>query len=83
MHFNRVNMQRGLKTVWMIHTMGQCIPATEVRIDVPVTTVYKANGPQPRAKFVGQGVVLRTGQSTYEIVTPYTASCLFRVSKEK
>ena len=78
LHFNRVNMQRGLSTVWTIHFSDCCIPATEVTVDVPVTTVFRPKGRQPRAWFEGQGVLLHTGPTTFHIVTPYFASALRR-----
>jgi hypothetical protein len=56
-HFNRINMQRGLPGVWTVHISKRCIPAREVIICVPVNTVFRPNGRQPRAWFEGEGFV--------------------------
>lgn len=60
-HFNRVNMQRGLPTIWTIHLSDRCIPCTQITMNVPVTTVFRPNGPQPRAWFEGKGIVRARG----------------------
>lgn len=53
-HFNRVNMQRGLRTVWTVHFRGQCIPAQEVVFKTALTTRYRAEARQPRAILCGR-----------------------------
>lgn len=54
-HFNRVNMQRGLKTVWTVHFRNKCIPCEGIRFELggPVTTLYNPLGKQPRATLNG------------------------------
>lgn len=55
-HFNRVNMQRGDPKVWTVHFRGQCLQAESISFCVPMTTVYKPNGRQPRATLRGSCV---------------------------
>lgn len=66
-HFNRINMQRGLPTVWTIHMSDRCIPATQVVMDIPVVTHYDPVHDQPRAWFQGNGFVHHLGQNRYRI----------------
>lgn len=56
-HFNRINMQRGKDTIWTVHTSKQCIPAREVKIHVPIETIYRPTARQPRAYMVGDGTI--------------------------
>jgi hypothetical protein len=65
LHFNRINMQRGLDTVWTIHLSDCCIPATEVVVKVPVMAVFRPNARQPRAWLQGKGIVERIGKDKY------------------
>jgi hypothetical protein len=67
LHFNRINMQRGLDTVWTIHLSDKCIPAKEVLVEVDVKAVYKPEARQPRAWLEGTGYVFQTGNDTYRI----------------
>lgn len=69
LHFNRINMQRGLETVWTIHLSNQCIPARVVHLKVPVDTVFKPQGRQPRAWFAGKGVIENLYEDVW-IITP-------------
>lgn len=55
LHFNKVAMQRGDPKVWSIQTTKGCFHAAKVVIEVPLESVFKKNGPQPRAKFRGVG----------------------------
>ena len=48
MHFNRVNMQRGSPNVWSVHFRGTCYMTPKVIVGVPIESVYKPNGKQPR-----------------------------------
>jgi hypothetical protein len=70
LHFNRINMQRGKDTVWTIHLSDECIPAVDVECHVPVRTVFRPNGPQPRAWFEGRGEIRAsmTNPNCYVIV---------------
>lgn len=52
-HFNRINMQRGLPTVWTVHFRGRCIPATAITFKVPTVTKFLPEGRQPRATMRG------------------------------
>jgi hypothetical protein len=56
-HFNRINMQRGKEEVWSVHTQGRCIQTKEVRCFAPIESRFKPTAKQPRAYFVGRGVV--------------------------
>jgi hypothetical protein len=62
-HFNRQNMQRGNRNVWTAHTSQGCYQAEHIKILVPVETVYKENGRQPRAYFTGYGHVKIEGKT--------------------
>lgn len=53
LHFNRINMQRGNPNVWTVHLSNRCIQVKEVKVYVPVETIFKPDGPQPRAYFSG------------------------------
>jgi hypothetical protein len=56
------------KDVWAVQWNGHYFTATEVRVFVPVCTVFKGmQSKQPRAYLVGRGVVRRT-RLTKEIV---------------
>jgi len=63
-HFNRVNMQRGNPNVWTVHTSRGCFQGTGIVSHVTMATVYKANGPQPRAYFEGYAHVAITRLGT-------------------
>lgn len=54
-HFNRNNMQRGLRTVWTVHFRGRCIPCEGIRFELggPITTLYSPTSRQPRASMNG------------------------------
>lgn len=52
-HFNRINMQRGLKKVWTVHFKGRCIQAEDVYFAVPIHTRFLPEGRQPRATMRG------------------------------
>jgi hypothetical protein len=67
LHFNRINMQRGLPGVWTIHYRGQCVAAKEVVLNVPVNTVFRPQARQPRAWFEGQGVLHEGRNGLYSI----------------
>jgi hypothetical protein len=60
-HFNRCNMQRGLPRVWTVHHDKTCYQVEEIEIRVPVKTVFKAEGRQPRAYLSGYGHVIIQG----------------------
>jgi len=64
-HFNRINMQRGNPNVWTVHTSRACYQVQEIKIFVPVTTVFKKDGPQPRAHFDGVGEVIIHKNTAY------------------
>jgi len=62
LHFNRINMQRGNPNVWTVCTSRHCTQVKEVRVWVPVETVFKKDGPQPRAYLTGSAdVYVRKG----------------------
>lgn len=67
LHFNRINMQRGLPTVWTIHLSDRCIPATEVIVEVPVTAVFRPEARQPRAWLEGRGRIVSNGPDKWII----------------
>lgn len=67
LHFNRINMQRGLDTVWTIHLSDRCIAAREVVINIPINTVFKPEARQPRAWFEGKGVAHELRNGLYAI----------------
>lgn len=56
-HFNRINMQRGDARVWTVHTSQACHQVTAVDIRVPLRSVFKKDGRQPRAYFKGKAKV--------------------------
>jgi hypothetical protein len=76
LHFNRINMQRGLKVVWTIHRSNSCIPARKVAVHVDTETVFDPTGRQPRAYLKGEGVVVDCGDAEFAIVTPQVAFAL-------
>lgn len=53
LHFNRINMQRGNPNVWTVHTSKVCIQVEQVKCYVPLETIFKKDGPQPRAYLSG------------------------------
>ena len=53
LHFNRINMQRKKSTVWTVHTSSACFQVEQVKCYVPLETIFKADGPQPRAYLSG------------------------------
>lgn len=55
LHFNRIAMQRGDPNVWSIRTSKGCFHAKNVVIQVPLETVFRENGPNPRAFLKGRG----------------------------
>jgi hypothetical protein len=67
LHFNRINMQRGLDAVWTIHLSNRCLPAKSVHVEVPVATVFRPNGRQPRAWFSGEGYIHDMGDGWFVI----------------
>jgi hypothetical protein len=72
LHFNQNNMRRGLREVWTIHLSDACIAATEVVLNVPVTSVYRPGAAQPRAWFAGKGIIVQraVGQYSIEAASP-------------
>lgn len=56
-HFNRIAMQRGEHQVWTVHNSLGCFQVDAVQIKVPMDTVFRKDGPQPRAKFKGRARV--------------------------
>jgi hypothetical protein len=68
LHFNRINMQRGLAAVWTVHYRGQCVPAVNVTLHVPVKTTFRPLGAQPRAWFEGYGILERISEGNYVIM---------------
>jgi hypothetical protein len=59
-HFNRIAMQRNEPNKWTIHWRGTCYPATNIEFNVPVHTVFRPYGRQPRARLIGMAVNLET-----------------------
>lgn len=64
-HFSRVNMQRGDPNVWTVYTSRGCFHGEKIVLEVPVETVFKPNGAQPRAYFTGRGVVTTEGGTIF------------------
>jgi hypothetical protein len=56
-HFNRVAMQRGSDHVWTIHNTIGCFQVKRVTLLKPFVSYFRQDGPQPRAKFKGVGVL--------------------------
>lgn len=56
-HFNRCAMQRGQAHVWTVHNSLGCFQVKEVKLRTYMESVFKADGPQPRAKFKGRAIV--------------------------
>jgi len=48
-------MQRKDPRVWSIQTSKGCFHAKKVKVEVPLETVFKEGGRQPRAKLKGYG----------------------------
>ena len=61
-HFNRVNMQRGSPYVWTVHNSRGCYQGTGIVSFVPMRTVFKPEGKQPRAYFEGWAHVKMIGE---------------------
>lgn len=57
LHFNRVNMQRGNPKIWTVHTSKCCYQVKQVKVYVPLETVFNPDGPQPRAYLAGRAEV--------------------------
>jgi hypothetical protein len=64
-HFNRVNMQRGNPNVWTVHNSRACYQGTAIVSVVPMQTIFKPNGRQPRAYFEGFAHVRIAGDTIY------------------
>ena len=62
MHFNRINMQRGLPNVWSVHFRGTCYSASKVKLRVPIETRYVPQGRQPRATLRGWATTVRVNR---------------------
>lgn len=62
-HFNRINMQRGNPKVWTVHNSKACYQGEKIILMVPVESVFKPNGTQPRAYFTGRGAVRMEGST--------------------
>lgn len=62
-HFNRINMQRGNPNVWTVHNADGCFQVQTVESYVPMRTVFKTNGRQPRAYLKGKGVLSIDGST--------------------
>jgi hypothetical protein len=56
-HFNRIAMQRGSEYVWTVHNSLGCFQVKDVKIRCAMDTIFKKDGPQPRAKFKGKAFV--------------------------
>lgn len=55
-HFNKPGAPKGYP--WTVHTSKACIPAREVIVQVPTSTVWKPNKKEnPRAFIKAKGVV--------------------------
>ena len=65
LHFNRVNMQRGNPNIWTVHTSKACYQAQRVVCNVDLETVFKPDGPQPRAYLSGRGHVRVSGSTVF------------------
>ena len=64
-HFNRVNMQRGNPNVWTVHNSRGCFQGAEIISSVPMKTVFKKDGRQPRAYFSGYAHVSTKGDQIH------------------
>src|SRR5260221_13730679 len=80
LHFNRINMQRGKPEVWTIHLSDRCIQVSEIDVDVPLKTVFKKDGKQPRAYLAGEGSIAY-GFGKGKIMSNYLMSCIVRTTK--
>lgn len=56
-HFNRIEMQRGGKNVWTVHSSEGCFQMEKVEIHTHLTALYNPQGIQPRAYFKGRSRV--------------------------
>ena len=74
LHFNRINMQRGKKSVWTAHTSRACEQSQVIVIRykgaVVARTVFDPNARQPRAHIAINGKVKRNGRNLYIDVDP-------------
>ncbi len=62
LHFNRVNMQRKLPSIWTVHFSDRCVPLAEGDVRVPLRTVFRPDKKDnPRAWLEGRGVLLVEG----------------------
>jgi hypothetical protein len=75
-------MRQGKGEVWTIHLSDRCVPAREVHVDVPLKTVFRPEGRQPRAWFEGSGVVVPVGHGVYQIVDLPLAAAVARAEIE-
>ena len=67
-HFNKQNANRGLP--WTVHVKGKCIPASSVKIEVPVETVFKPDKKtNPRAWMRCSGAVWRNASDEGVTIT--------------
>lgn len=58
-------MQRKNPNVWTVHTSKGCLQTKEVKCYVPLTTEFKQNGRQPKAKLKGSGAIYIGKDSIY------------------
>jgi len=65
LHFNRINMQRGNTNIWTVHLSDKCIQVRDVKVCVPIETVYKPTAEQPRAYLSGKGIVTVDGHTAH------------------
>lgn len=79
LHFNRNAVKQGDPKVWSIRTSKGCFHASQVIVNVPVKTIYKTKGPQPRAFLKGKGngyvIEMKDGTEAFLLCTdPYDHS---------
>lgn len=55
LHYNKNAARQGDAKVWSIKTSKGCFHASRVVLEVPVETVVKSSGHQPRAFLKGHG----------------------------
>jgi len=67
LHFNRINMQRGNPNVWTVHTSRGYFQGVHIDCIVPIWTVFKKNGSQPRAYLQGYGHVRVTKEGIIQV----------------
>ena len=65
LHFNRINMQRGNPNIWTVHLSDKCIQVQDVKVSVPVETIYSPTARQPRAYLSGTGIVTVDGHTAH------------------